>query len=140
MDGGAVLSILDTTGQDINDLGIEGAWFNLLQDLSGYTEATLRVSLDSNAATEAIFMDSVIFSSNAIVDQDSDGIPDSQDNCDLYNPDQLDCDGNGIGDVCDIANGAADCNADGGLDSCEADCNSNGVLDECDISMVIKFV
>jgi hypothetical protein len=80
VDGGAVLTLLDTTGQDIDDLGLEGAWFNLLQDLSGYTEATLRVSLDSNAAYEAIHMDSVVFSSNAIEDTDGDGIPDSQDN------------------------------------------------------------
>ena len=135
VDGGAVLSILDTTGQDINDLGIEGAWFNLLQDLSGYTEATLRVSLDSNAGTEAIFMDSVIFSSNAIEDIDGDGIPDSQDNCDLYNPDQSDCDGDGVGDVCVIADGTSDdCNGNGLPDDCESDCNGNGVSDECDIA------
>ena len=35
---GMVLTILDSTGQDIDEMGIEGAWFNLLQDLTGYTE------------------------------------------------------------------------------------------------------
>ena len=36
-------------------------------------------------------------------DSDGDGVPDSIDNCYLYNPDQTDCNENGIGDVCDVA-------------------------------------
>jgi Thrombospondin type 3 repeat len=37
-------------------------------------------------------------------DQDHDGIPDFRDNCPtVYNPDQKDSDGNGIGDACDTA-------------------------------------
>ncbi|MDP7008315.1 MAG: hypothetical protein QGI78_01955 [Phycisphaerales bacterium] len=135
VDGGAVLTILDTNGQDIDDLGIEGGWLNWLQDLTGYTEATLRVSLDSNSGSEAIYMDNIVFSTNAIVDTDGDGVPDSQDNCDLPNPDQEDCNGNGIGDVCDVADGVSfDCNVNGIPDECEADCNTNGIPDECDIA------
>ncbi len=35
-------------------------------------------------------------------DRDHDGIPDFRDNCpDVYNPDQKDSDGNGVGDACD---------------------------------------
>ncbi len=135
VDGGEVLAILDTTGQDVDDLDSEGAWFNLVKDLTGYTEATLRVALDSNSGSEAIYIDNVIFSSNAIEDSDGDGIPDSQDNCDLPNPDQLDCNGNGFGDVCDIEYGTSmDCNGNGIPDECEADCNTNGVPDDCDIA------
>jgi len=135
VDGGVVIPILDTTGQDINDLGIEGAWFTLLQDLDGYTEASLRISLDCNSGSEAIFIDNVVFSSNAIQDTDGDGIPDSQDNCYLPNPDQLDCNGNGVGDVCDIADGMSfDCNLNDVPDECEPDCNTNGIPDECDIA------
>lgn len=36
------------------------------------------------------------------IDTDNDGIPDSIDNCPfIYNPDQADSNGNGVGDVCD---------------------------------------
>ena len=135
VDGGAVLTLLDTTGQDIDNLGIEGAWFNWLQDLTGYTEATLRVSLDSNSGSEAIFIDNVVFSSNAIQDTDGDGVPDSQDNCYLPNPDQLDCNGNGSGDVCDLADGVSfDCDFNSVPDECDPDCNTNGIPDACDIA------
>ena len=46
-----------------------------------------------------------------------------------------DCNGNGIIDSTDIANGALDCNVDGILDECqdEADCNDNGIPDTCEI-------
>jgi hypothetical protein len=89
-------------------------------------------------------------------DGDSDGIPDCQDNCaNVPNPDQRDCNGNGIGDACesfadcngngvpdscDIAGGAADCNANGVPDSCELsanpslDCDGNGTLDTCELA------
>ncbi len=37
-----------------------------------------------------------------VVDTDSDGIPDAEDNCpSIYNPDQADFDSDGLGDVCD---------------------------------------
>ncbi len=135
VDGGVIVPLLNTTGLDINDLGIEGAWFTLLQDLTGYSVATLRVSLDSNSGSEAMFMDNIIFSANAILDSDGDGIPDAQDNCILPNPDQLDCNGNSIGDVCDLADGVSfDCNLNSIPDECEADCNTNGIPDECDIA------
>jgi len=39
-------------------------------------------------------------------DTDKDGVPDLYDNCKFVkNPDQRDCDGNGIGDVCDTKRG-----------------------------------
>jgi hypothetical protein len=44
-------------------------------------------------------------------DNDDDGVPNDEDNCpDTFNPDQNDCDGDGIGDVCDpISDPPGDC-------------------------------
>ncbi len=54
---------------------------------------------------------------------------------------QPDCNGNGVGDECDIARGTSDdCNGNGVPDECDLssgtsqDCNGNGVPDECDLS------
>ncbi len=45
----------------------------------------------------------------------------------------VDCDGNGVQDVCELALGLAeDCNLDGVPDACN-DCNGNGFDDGCDI-------
>ena len=66
-------------------------------------------------------------------DGDGDGILDGLDNCDLYNPDQADCNDNGIGDVCDVADQTSyDCNQNGVPDECESDCDGDGVIDDCD--------
>lgn len=55
-------------------------------------------------------------------DSDGDGIPDSEDNCpDHPNPNQYDCDNDGEGDVCEIANGT------------QTDANGNGFPDECEL-------
>lgn len=54
-------------------------------------------------------------------DTDGDGAIDGVDNCPLTpNPDQADCDGDGIGDVCAIASGMSE------------DQNGNGIPDECE--------
>ncbi|MGR3368306.1 MAG: ExeM/NucH family extracellular endonuclease [Sagittula sp.] len=53
-------TLIDTTGQDIDDLDIEGAWQNLSTKLpDGVTEASLVVEVDSNAAAEAVYVDNV---------------------------------------------------------------------------------
>jgi hypothetical protein len=77
------------------------------------------------------------------VDADEDGIPDDDDNCpQLANPDQEDCDEDGKGDICAIADGdSRDCNENLVPDDCDLaadrlllDCNDNDVLDSCDIA------
>ena len=53
-------------------------------------------------------------------DRDYDNIPDAADNCSAnYNPNQADCDGNGTGNVCEIAAGALDLNQDTIPDACQ---------------------
>lgn len=42
---------------------------------------------------------------NAVLDGDGDGVGDDMDNCiTVFNPDQIDLNGNGIGDLCDPIN------------------------------------
>jgi hypothetical protein len=66
MNDGAQIDLLNTTGYDIDNLTIEGVWTNLYADLSGYTSATLSIALDSNAATESIFIDNVVFEGSPV--------------------------------------------------------------------------
>ncbi len=74
-------------------------------------------------------------------DDDRDGRIDACDNCELFNPQQADCQGNGIGDACDIAdNVSVDCNNNAVPDECDvasgfsADLNSNSIPDECELT------
>jgi hypothetical protein len=74
------------------------------------------------------------------IDTDMDGVPDFSDNCpDHPNPDQADCDGDGKGDVCAIADGDSfDCNQNDTPDECDIadgvvqDCDQSGVPDICE--------
>lgn len=99
----------------------------------------------SNRFSPGRMIDGTVFPGDCAEDADGDGILDIFDNCDLFNPDQADCNGNGIGDVCDIrdhvdAGGLhedLDCNWNWQLDVCEFieyDCNDNGVPDACEVN------
>ncbi|OUW04256.1 MAG: hypothetical protein CBD11_00775 [Phycisphaera sp. TMED151] len=78
----------------------------------------------------------ILFPDYTLGDLDSDGVPDSSDNCpNTPNADQSDCDGNGVGDACEVD--TSDCNSNGILDNCDIqdgtsnDNDGNGVPDEC---------
>lgn len=73
-------------------------------------------------------------------DDDFDGVEDSADNCvGAFNPSQGDCDDDGIGDACEVLDGAPDFDGNGVPDLCECasnpglpvceDCNENGIPD-----------
>jgi hypothetical protein len=75
-------------------------------------------------------------------DIDADGIPNASDNCpNVTNPTQSDCDGNGVGDACEL-----DCNHNGIADVCEilsgavTDQNLNGIPDTCEVSSVSRVL
>ena len=60
-DGGEV-DLLNTTGQDIDNLGIEGQWITYTLDLDGYDSVELHVSLASNSGSETLYIDNISFS------------------------------------------------------------------------------
>lgn len=80
---------------------------------------------------------------HTVVDTDSDGIPDENDNCpETYNPEQADMDGDNIGDVCD-----PDRDGDGIVndnDNCpdvsnpnQQDSDGDGTGDACELPIVL---
>jgi formylglycine-generating enzyme required for sulfatase activity len=71
------------------------------------------------------------------LDADADSVPDSRDNCpSVPNPDQADCDADGVGDACDQGE---DYNANGIPDSCECigDLTSDGVVNGLDLGILL---
>lgn len=70
-------------------------------------------------------------SSRCVLDCNGNGVPDI---CDIGNGLAQDCNRNLVPDECDIAAGKeGDCNLNGLPDGCE-DCNGNGAADECDLA------
>ena len=69
-----------------------------------YTPAAGYTGTDSlvYSVTDGVSSDSATVTLTVLADADHDGVPDSQDNClGLYNPTQLDADGDGYGNACD---------------------------------------
>ncbi|MEE9230972.1 MAG: thrombospondin type 3 repeat-containing protein, partial [Acidobacteriota bacterium] len=76
-----------------------------------------------------------------IVDFQPDGIVDSEDNCPwLFNPDQLDSDGDGLGDICETVIGFSfDVNLYPPTDPNVADTDGDGVLDGPEVLLYGSF-
>jgi hypothetical protein len=74
-------------------------------------------------------------------DGDRDRIPDTEDNClRIFNPNQADCNQDGVGDACELSAGAPDLNNDGVPDTCQCmgDITGDGLVDGADLSAVIS--
>ena len=58
--------LLDTQGQDIDDLGLEEMWTTLSADLGASDEATVKLQFKSNAGSERVLIDFVRISGTCI--------------------------------------------------------------------------
>ncbi|MFZ9881539.1 MAG: hypothetical protein ACO3QC_09075, partial [Phycisphaerales bacterium] len=75
-------------------------------------------------------------------DCDGDGVSDE---VEIANGTATDCNGDGLLDSCELANGASDCNGNGLPDSCDllagstVDCDADGLIDSCEIASGTAF-
>jgi len=156
----------DCGGEDIVVVYVSGVWHDYGRSSDGWTCVVVEWSADCNNDNivdygQILAGDVADTNTNGIpdcceqgtpcFDADGDGITNSLDNCPTTaNPDQLDCNHNGIGeacetftdcnsnslpDSCDIASGtSADADSNGVPDSCQPDCNLNNLPDAWEIA------
>ena len=60
------LELLDTQGQDIDDLGLEEMWTTYGTDLGDVDEATVKLQFKSNAGSELMLIDFVRFTGTCL--------------------------------------------------------------------------
>lgn len=131
------IEIVNTTGDDIDTAhsSLLGTWTTYAINLSGAGTGSLKFMLQSNAATEAIYLDNITFTGGTALtedfDDDNDGWADSEEVTCGTDPLDVssvpsDSDGNGI---CDIEEGG-DTDGDGVPDLSDSDDDNDGVSDE----------
>jgi hypothetical protein len=132
----------------------QGYHFSRWEGTIPSTDNPTTITINNNASITAVFVaDNSTTTTTVPDDADGDSIADSVDNCpNNYNPQQLDADTDGIGDVCDTTPGCGGCGQaacedidadnDGiinNVDNCPSTCNaqqldadSDGIGDACD--------
>ncbi len=132
----------------------QGYHFSRWEGTIPSTDNPTTITINNNASITAVFVaDDSTTTTTVPTDTDGDGLDDASDNCpSVYNPQQLDANSNGIGDVCDPSPGCGGCgqaacefvdrDGDGiadAVDNCPSICNAqqldadgDGVGDACD--------
>ncbi|HUN80314.1 MAG TPA: thrombospondin type 3 repeat-containing protein, partial [Phycisphaerae bacterium] len=138
MDG---LSQIGFTGWTYGGPTYDGDWARVLYYVPADAAGDYFLSVVGYTFNAGAYQVRVIRGVGLPGDFDGDGIPDGSDNCPtVYNPDQTDTDGDGIGDCCDPDSPDAD--GDGIADVCDncpnvynpdqLDSDGNGVGDACE--------
>lgn len=64
LDDNTEIDLLNTTGSDINDLGIEGVWTTVTVNIPNNALVQLVVEVRTNAGSEGMYLDNIIFEGN----------------------------------------------------------------------------
>ena len=96
---------------------------------------------DNTGADAGLAIDDLTVVGSSDGDADGDGFADPVDNCpEAYNPTQIDCDGDGVGDACAFLQGATDLNSNGVPDPCDyagGDIDLSGNVDSGDVALAL---
>ena len=85
-------------------LGATESWCDDVHHYERYLGGALDEVRFYNRVLSSNEIQTIYRDGEGVIDSDNDGVPDGQDNCpDRSNPDQVDSDGNGIGDLCEIS-------------------------------------
>jgi hypothetical protein len=106
--------------KSVNDAqaGYQTAMTDMTVNISSYTRSPSTTTTVS-ATTSTTTVPATTTTTVQPTDSDSDGVPDSSDNCPtVCNPHQLDADGDGAGDLCDSTPGCGGC----GQPACDTPC------------------
>ena len=65
--GSSTIDLINTTGNDLDDLGIEGSWNTLTADLPVGSLVRLIIEVDFNSTAEELFIDNIVFTGGGAV-------------------------------------------------------------------------